>query len=156
MTETGIQRAPWAAGLVAAAWTAAAVGGCSSSAPHVDGAGPAAADVAGGDGVRREPVVAGRRARVFVMAGFDSDCQSLPEPELSVAIPPAKGDVSFEPGQRTSITTSATGTCTGASVTGTGIYYTARAGETGPDTFTVSAKAGGETSERTFTVTIVD
>lgn len=142
--------------LLAAALASAAVAACSGSNTHVNVAAPAPADGAAGDGVRRDPVVAGRRARVFVMAGFDSDCRSLPEPELAVTVPPAKGEVSFEPGQQTTIRTSASGACTGASVRGTGIYYTARPGETGQDTFTVSATTGREATDRTFTVHIVD
>lgn len=153
--HTGVRPTSWGV-LVAAALTSAAVAGCTASGPQ--GAGDAAiSNGAGGDGVRREPVVAGRRARVFVMAGFDADCRSLPEPSLTVTVPPTKGEVSFQPGQQTAIRTSATGTCTGATVTGTGIYYTARPGETGQDSFTVSAvSSGGSTTERAFTVTIVD
>ncbi|HRO50215.1 MAG TPA: hypothetical protein PLW75_08750 [Hyphomicrobium sp.] len=143
--------------LLAAALASPAMTGCTASAPHVTGDGTAVSDAAGGDGVRREPVVAGRRARVFVMAGFDADCRSQPEPALTVTVPPAKGDVSFQPGQQTAIRTSATGTCTGATVTGTGIYYTARPGETGQDAFTVSAvSSAGSVTERSFTVTIVE
>lgn len=133
---------------------ASLAGACSSGPPMSPGSNPAGAE--GGDGVRREPVVAGRRARVFVMAGFDEACRSLPEPEITVTAPPAKGEVSFVPGQTTVVRTSATGACADARVTGTGIYYTARPGQLGQDTFTVSAKAAGKTTERTFTVQIVD
>ncbi|AHB50274.1 hypothetical protein W911_12800 [Hyphomicrobium nitrativorans NL23] len=140
--------------VLAAALAASAVAGCTASGP------PGASGVserAGDDGVRREPVVAGRRARVFVMAGFDADCRSQPEPTITVTVPPAKGEVSFQPGQQTTIRASAVGTCAGANVTGTGIYYTARPGETGQDTFTISAlSSSGNATERSFTVTIVD
>lgn len=130
-----------------------AIGGCSSSPPATDPSSPAAqAD----DGVRRNPVVAGRRARVFVMAGFGEKCESLPAPDITVTRPPAKGSVSFEPGQETTVNTSATGTCIGQHVLGTGIYYTARAGETGSDTFTVEASLGGSVTQRTFAVEIVE
>lgn len=146
----------WATCL-AAALVAPAVTGCTASGPPATGDVAAVSSGAEGDGVRREPVVAGRRARVFVMAGFDADCRSQPEPALTVTVPPAKGEVSFEPGQQTAVRTSATGTCTGATVTGTGIYYTARPGETGQDAFTVSAvSSAGSVTERAFTVTIVD
>jgi len=108
-----------------------------------------------GDGVRRSPVVAGRPARVFVMAGFGAQCESLPAPAVTVTAPPSKGAVSFTPGQETTVTTSASGTCLGRRVTGTGIYYTARADESGPDRFTVRAVSGPDVTERTFQVEIV-
>jgi hypothetical protein len=79
------------------------------------------------------------------------------EPQLSVTDPPRQGDVSFEPGQDTTIVSSAGGTCTGARASGTGVYYTARAGATGWDRFTVSARlAGGQTATRTFEVQIAE
>ena len=136
---------------------ALAVTGCTASSPPGAGEAAVVPNGAGSDGIRREPVVAGRRARVFVMAGFDADCRSQPEPTITVTVPPAKGEVSFQPGQQTTIRTSATGTCSGANVTGTGIYYTAQTGATGQDTFTISAvSASGNATERSFTVTIVD
>ena len=124
--------------------------GCSSSDPD------AKPEAAAGDGVRHNPVVAGRRSRVFVMAGFGEKCESLAAPNLAVTQPPQKGDVSFEPGQETTVTTSASGTCIGSRVAGTGIYYTARPGQTGSDTFSVEAELGGSVTQRTFTVEIVE
>ena len=110
-----------------------------------------AADVA----VRNTPVVPGRPARVFIFAGFGDDCAALPAPQIAITAPPAKGDVSFKPGQETTIMTSAQGTCIGQKTKGTGIYYTARAGQTGTDRFSVSAKlASGETATRSFEVHI--
>jgi hypothetical protein len=141
-----------AAGLAAALL---ALGACSSSGPPDASSATPPSDQAG-DGVRRDPVVAGRRARVFVMAGFGENCESLPSPTLTVTQPPAKGSVSFEPGQETTIKTSASGTCIGHRVLGTGIYYTARAGETGPDAFTVEANLGGSITQRTFSIQIVE
>jgi hypothetical protein len=42
-------------------------------------------------------------------------------------------------------------------VTGTGVYYTARAGASGTDRFAVEAKlASGETNRRVFEVTIAE
>ncbi|MDQ8697304.1 hypothetical protein [Hyphomicrobium sp. LHD-15] len=116
---------------------------------------PASPGAEAGDGIRRSPVVAGRRARVFVMAGFGTNCESLPAPNIIITAPPAKGSVTFEPGQETTITTSASGTCIGQRVAGTGIYYTARATETGPDSFSIQAELGGDITRRTFSVDIV-
>lgn len=147
-TATTLPRALLACALLAMA-------GCSSSGSAPDAPSPAPGAEAG-DGVRTSPVVAGRRARVFVMAGFGERCESLDAPTITVARPPAKGSVSFEPGQETTVNTSASGTCIGQRVLGTGIYYTARAGETGPDTFTVEAELGGSMTQRTFTVQIVE
>lgn len=140
-----------AAGLAGALMLA----GCSSSDPGSNAAANApSAQV--GDGVRRDPVVAGRRSRVFIMAGFGEKCESLATPNLTVTQPPQKGDVSFEPGQETTVNTSATGTCIGQRVTGTGIYYTARPGQTGQDSFAVQAELGGSVTQRTFSVEIVE
>jgi hypothetical protein len=133
-----------------AALAAQLLAGCSS------GPAPSSAPASeAGDGVRRSPVVAGRRARVFIMAGFGANCESLPAPALTVTAPPSKGDVTFEPGQQTTVTTSASGTCIGQRVTGTGIYYTARADQTGPDSFSIRAELGGDITQRTFSVDIV-
>jgi len=139
-----------AAGLVLALLLMA---GCSSGPSNT--APPPAPDAAGGDGVRRSPVVAGRRARVFVMAGFGAKCESLPAPAIAITAAPSKGTVTFEPGQETTINTSASGTCIGQRVLGTGIYYTAREGETGADTFSIQAELGGDVTQRTFSVEIV-
>lgn len=128
---------------------------CSSPGPQPE-VSPTAADPQSGDGVRRDPVVAGRRARVFIMAGFGEKCESLPAPAITVTRPPAKGSVTFEPGQETTINTSASRTCIGQRVRGTGIYYTARPGEQGTDSFAINATLGGSTTQRTFTVQIVE
>lgn len=106
--------------------------------------------------VRGTPVVAGRPARVFVMVGFkENDCTPL-TPALTVTTPPAKGAVSFKPNQTTMVQYSSSGKCTGQSMPGTGIYYTANAGTTGIDTFTVSASTGdGAPVTKTFQVRVV-
>jgi hypothetical protein len=127
--------------------------GCSSGPANAPA--PAPSDTENSDGVRRNPVVAGRRARVFVMAGFGTNCESLPAPSITITVPPTKGSVAFEPGQDTTVNTSASGTCIGQSVKGTGIYYTARPNETGPDTFTIQAELAGDITRRTFSVEIV-
>jgi hypothetical protein len=81
----------------------------------------------------------------------------VPPPQVAVTQPPAKGDITFEPGQETTIVTSAQGTCIGQKATGTGVYYTARAGAEGTDRFQVSARlASGETATRTFEVRITE
>jgi len=133
---------------------ACALAACSSPGSPPDPGAAASPDA--GDGVRRDPVVAGRRARVFVMAGFGEHCESLAAPTITITQPPAKGSVSFEPGQETTINTSASGTCIGQRVLGTGIYYTARPGETGADTFAVEASLEGSITRRTFSIQIVD
>jgi hypothetical protein len=137
-------------------WTALAsqlLAGCSSGPANAPP--PAPSDTQNSDGVRRNPVVAGRRARVFVMAGFGTNCESLPAPAIAITAPPAKGSVSFEPGQETTVNTSASGTCIGQKVSGTGIYYTAREGTSGADTFSIRAELGGDVTQRTFSVEIV-
>lgn len=101
------------------------------------------------------PVVPGRPARVFIFAGLDEKCEPIAAPQITITEPPAKGDVSFVPGQETTMQYSAKGTCVGRKTTGTGIYYTARAGQEGADRFSVMAKLGsGDTATRTFEVTI--
>ena len=106
---------------------------------------------------RSTPVVAGRPARVFVFAGVGKKCEAVAEPQVTITQAPTQGDIKFQPGQETAILSSAQGTCIGAKAKGPGVYYTARAGATGTDRFAVSAKlASGETSTRTFEVTIAE
>ncbi len=106
---------------------------------------------------RSTPVVPGRPARVFIFAGFGTRCEQVAAPKITITAPPAKGDVSFVPGQETTIQYSAQGTCVGQKATGTGIYYTARAGQQGTDRFTVTAAlASGEVATRTFEVRIAE
>ena len=79
----------------------------------------------------------------------------MKEPEITITAPPSKGDVTFQPGQDTTIAASALGTCIGTKANGSGVYYTAKAGTSGTDTFSVTAKTStGETMTRTFQVTI--
>jgi hypothetical protein len=107
--------------------------------------------------VRKTPVVAGRPARVFIFAGVGDNCEALAAPDITITSPPAKGDVSFRPDQETTIKTSTQGTCVGSAAKGTGVYYTARAGENGTDRFSVAATlASGETAARTFEVRIAE
>jgi hypothetical protein len=106
---------------------------------------------------RGTAVVPDRPARVFVMASFDANCAPAATPQLSIDQAPAKGSVSFREGQTTTVQSSVSGNCVGARVQGVGIYYTARAGETGSDAFVVSARlATGEIATRTFKVTIAE
>jgi hypothetical protein len=105
--------------------------------------------------IRSMPVVPDRPARVFIFAGLDEKCEPIAAPQITITARPAKGDVSFVPGQETTIQYSAKGTCVGRKATGTGIYYTARAGQEGTDRFSIIAKlASGDTATRTFEVTI--
>ena len=107
--------------------------------------------------VRSTPVVPGRPARVFIFAGFGKQCEPVAAPQVTITQPPAKGDVSFAPGQETTIQYSAQGACIGQKTQGTGIYYTARAGQEGSDHFSIAAKlASGETATRTFEVRIAE
>jgi hypothetical protein len=107
--------------------------------------------------VRKTPVVPGRPARVFIFAGVGDNCEALAPPEITITSPAGKGDVSFRPGQETTIKTSTQGTCIGSTAKGTGVYYTARAGQSGIDRFTVAAKlASGETAARSFEVRIAE
>lgn len=104
---------------------------------------------------RSQPVVPERPARVFVFAGWDGQCNTLAAPSVRVTATPAQGEVTFRPGQETTIAASATGTCAGRKATGTGVYYTARAGAQGKDRFAVEARlASGEVAQRVFAVEI--
>ncbi|MBS0241350.1 MAG: hypothetical protein JSS20_04180 [Proteobacteria bacterium] len=99
----------------------------------------------------------GRRSRVFIFAGVDAACRPLPEPSVEITTPPKQGDITFVPGQDTSIATSANGTCNGARSKGVGVYYTAREGATGSDHFTVTARLpSGEAFARSFDVRIAE
>ena len=107
--------------------------------------------------VRSSPVVPGRAARVFIFAAFADNCDPLPAPLLTVTAKPAKGDLKFVPDQETTIKTSGKGSCIGQTGKGTGLYYTARAGETGTDRFSVTAKLdSGEIATRSFEVRIAE
>lgn len=115
----------------------------------------ASASGAADPATRTTPLVAGRPGRVFVFAGVGKNCEPLAPPEITIAQAPQKGDISFKAGQATTIAASAGGSCLGAKANGTGVYYTAREGSSGSDTFVLSARmATGETMTRTFTVTI--
>lgn len=133
----------------------ALLAGCSAAGPASDQTGASQTAPISDVAVRASPVVAGRPARVFVMAGFGNNCEPVAAPQITIDQQPAKGAVSFVPGQETTIQTSAQGTCAGHKTTGTGIYYTARAGQTGTDRFSITAKlASGEVATRAFEVRI--
>ena len=139
------------------------LGGCSGIGTQ-DGSAPLPADTPAAAAaptadaaVRSTPVVPGRAARVFVFAGFGDKCEPVAAPQITITAPPAKGEVTFVPGQETTIQYSAQGTCIGQKTKGTGVYYTARAGQQGTDRFSIAAKlATGETASRTFEVRIAD
>ncbi len=106
---------------------------------------------------RRTKVVAERPARVFVMASFDKTCAATAAPVIVFDQVPGKGTVSLREGQMTTIQSSLSGACIGVRVPGTGIYYTAAKGQTGRDTFSITARlATGEVASRTFTVEIAE
>ena len=128
---------------------------CGGSAPLVGLGAPTKPEPTLDAATRSTPVLAGRPARVFVFAGFGTRCETIDPPEVTVTIPPAKGELTFKPGQPMIIATSAKGTCTGRDAFGTGMYYNARPGSVGIDRFTVAAKlATGETITRDFEVRI--
>ena len=128
---------------------------CSSSGTNGDGLSALQSPVTQDAATRAEPVVAGRRARVFIFAGLGNNCEQLLPPEITILQEPSKGALSFASNQQTSIGTSTQGTCIGRAAMGTGLYYTAREGADGTDRFSVSATlAGGETITRMFEVTI--
>lgn len=131
--------------------------GCSGIGTQ-DGAAPLPGEPPTSDAaVRSTPVVPGRAARVFVFAGFGDNCEPVAAPQITVTAPPAKGEVTFVRGQDTTIQYSAQGTCIGQKTKGTGVYYTARAGQTGTDRFSIAAKlATGETATRIFEVRIAE
>ena len=133
----------------------AGLAGCSSGGSQIESASlPGNAPTAAA-AVRSTPVVPGRRARVFIFAGVGYNCEPIAAPQVTITESPAKGDVSFVPGQVTTIQSSAKGTCIGTKTKGTGSYYTARAGVDGTDHFSISARlASGETATRTFEVHI--
>ena len=148
--------------LATAALALSLVGGCSGIGTQ-DGSAPLPADTPAAAAptadaaVRSTPVVPGRAARVFVFAGFGDKCEAVAAPQITITAPPAKGEVTFVPGQDTTIQYSAQGTCIGQKTKGTGVYYTARAGQQGTDRFSIAAKlATGETASRTFEVRIAD
>lgn len=106
---------------------------------------------------RTTPVVAGRPARMYIWAGFSpEDCTAI-TPTLTIAQPPKKGTISFRPNQTTKIKQSTSGKCIGHNVYGTGIYYTARNGQTGPDQFSITASTPGDLPvTRTFSLIIAN
>ena len=133
----------------------AGLAGCSSGGSQVESASLPGNAPSADAAVRSTPVVPGRRARVFIFAGVGNKCEPIAAPQITITEPPAKGDVSFVPDQETTIQSSAKGTCIGTKTKGTGIYYTARAGQDGTDRFSISARlASGETATRTFEVRI--
>ena len=99
----------------------------------------------------------GASTRVWIMAAWDDKCQPLAAPRIDVVTKPAKGTVSFREGQATTVRSSRAGTCIGARVTGTGIYYTANAHTEGADAFAIEANlVTGETTARSFRMNIAD
>ncbi|MFV0296766.1 MAG: hypothetical protein ACK5JT_11685, partial [Hyphomicrobiaceae bacterium] len=86
---------------------------------------------------RGTPVVSGRPARLYILAGFkEADCSAV-TPIITVTKQPRLGQVTLKPGQSTSIEHSVSGKCTGQKMLGTGIYYTAAQGKTGAVSFEI-------------------
>ena len=103
------------------------------------------------------PVRTSKATQMYVWAGFkEKDCSPV-APSLGLSQTPAKGDVSFQPNQTITVQHSSSGKCVGQSMSGTGIYYTAKPGQSGTDSFTVTASTpSGQTVTRTFNVNIVE
>ena len=107
--------------------------------------------------VRGTQAIPGRPARVYVMAALEPGCVGGKAPVINIERTPTKGTVTFQPRQETTIQFSKSGSCVGQRVLGTGIYYTARAGEKGADSFTIRADTGdGGPVSQTFNVQIAD
>lgn len=143
---------------IAALALAACSGGKLQAPASHQPAGAPSASAAGADvdaATRTSPVVPGRPGRVFVFAGLGDKCEQLPMPQITVDQAPQQGVLTYRSGQTTTIAASKTGQCVGKTAAGTGVYYTAREGASGTDTFALTAKLiSGETMTRTFAVTI--
>ena len=125
--------------MLAALLSGLCVSGCSSTPTPQTDPGSVPDKAANNRPTRSTPVVAERPARMYVWAGFnEKDCTPI-TPTLAVAQAPTKGEVSFRPNQMTTIQHSSSGKCLGHRLPGTGIYYTARKGQTGLDQFSVTA-----------------
>ena len=99
----------------------------------------------------------GASTRVWIMAAFDDKCLPMAAPKIDITVKPAKGSITFKEGQGTTVKSSRSGTCIGARVTGTGVYYTAPASGDGPDTFSIEARLPtGEVTTRSFKMNIAE
>ena len=99
----------------------------------------------------------GASTRVWIMAAWDDKCQPMAAPRIDIIAKPAKGSITFREDQPTTVKTSRSGTCIGAKVKGTGVYYTAGANAEGADTFTIEARLiTGEIANRSFRMNIAD
>ena len=107
--------------------------------------------------VYAKPVTSARPTEMYVWAGFaEKDCSPVPA-QISISQPAAKGAVTLRANQATLVQHSASGKCIGRQIPGTGIYYTAKAGQFGADSFTVTAAVpNGQIVTRTFHVTVID
>ncbi len=118
------------------------------------GASPVSAQEPSAEPTRMSP---GASTRVWIMAAFDDKCLPMAAPKIDITVKPAKGSVTFREGQSTTVKSSRSGTCIGARVTGTGVYYTAPANGEGVDAFTIEARLPtGEVATRTFRMNIAE
>jgi hypothetical protein len=102
-------------------------------------------------------VVADAPTRVFVIAGLDSKCRATKQPAVVLTQPPTKGTVTLQPVPPTVMQFSLSGKCIGQRVPGIGVYYQARAGEAGGDTFSFAVKIGrAEPITKTIPVAIAN
>jgi hypothetical protein len=100
-----------------------------------------AGEVARAD-ARGTKVVANAPTRVFVVAGLDARCRATGQPAIVITQPPGKGTVSLKAVPPTTMQFTLSGKCIGQRVPGVGVYYQARDGEVGVDTFTFAVKIG--------------
>ncbi len=143
-------------------WVAAtfclAIAGCSTTPSSLIATGslPKVSATASQPKTFAKPVQVAKPTRMYVWAGFkEKDCSPV-VPQMSLAVTPTKGDVSFRPNETITVQHSASGKCVGQRVSGTAIYYTSKADHEGPDRFTVTATTqSGKTVSRTFNVNIV-
>jgi hypothetical protein len=134
---------------IVASLTALVVGGCSvpfgTSAFTTGSISPGPADPQPVAKHGATAVNPGRTSRVFTMAGLGRDCSATQPPKITIDQVPKKGSLTFSAVEPTVIQYSLSGACTGKRVAATGVYYTPRPGETGLDTFVVTAHAGALT-----------
>ncbi len=107
--------------------------------------------------VKGTRVKAAENSRVFVLAGLGPDCNSSKIPMITVDKAPTKGTVTFIAVPETTVQFSLSGQCVGKRVPGVGVFYKPNEGATGPDVFTVVARAGTrELASRTIPVEIAE
>ena len=149
--------------ILAAVATGFGLMGCSSmpesilpSSLMTTGALPTAASTPANPAAFAKPVKVAKATRMYVWAAFkEKDCSPV-TPQMAVAVTPTKGAVSFRPNETITIQHSTSGKCVGQRVPGTAVYYTPKADQDGPDSFSVTAtNSSGQVATRSFNVNVV-